>query len=63
MQAVGDQLIDSVVSQNIPILTTEEKYNETVTSAVERVAAALTGAPLSIRKGSGFRVLPMPMGL
>ncbi len=43
MQALGDGLIDSVVAENIPILTTEEKFNETVTSAVNRVGAVLNG--------------------
>lgn len=42
-QAVGDKLIDSIVSENIPVLTTEEKFNETVLSSVERVKAALGG--------------------
>lgn len=42
-QAVGDDLIDSIVGENIPILTGEEKYNETVTSSVSRVVAKLTG--------------------
>lgn len=43
IQAVGDPLIDSVVSENIPILTGEEKFNETVTSIVKRVEAVLKG--------------------
>ncbi|EFN54260.1 hypothetical protein CHLNCDRAFT_58309 [Chlorella variabilis] len=43
MSALGDDLIDSVVGENIPILTGEEKYNETVTSSVSRVVARLTG--------------------
>ncbi|PRW59628.1 UPF0603 chloroplastic [Chlorella sorokiniana] len=43
MQAVGDDLIDSIVGDNIPILTGEEKYNESVTSSVSRVVAKLTG--------------------
>ncbi|KAL4422074.1 hypothetical protein ABPG77_001542 [Micractinium sp. CCAP 211/92] len=43
MAAVGDDLIDSIVGENIPILTGEEKYNETVTSSVKRVVAKLTG--------------------
>ena len=42
-QAIGDDLIDSIVGENIPILTGEEKYNETVTSSVSRVVAKLTG--------------------
>ena len=40
---MGDDLIDSIVGDNIPILTGEEKYNETVTSSVARVVAKLSG--------------------
>ncbi len=43
VQAVGDDLIDSVVSESIPILTEEEKFNEAVSSIVRRVEAKLTG--------------------
>ena len=43
-QAVGDSLVDSVVSDNIPIFTEEEKFNEAVSSIVKRVEAKLTGA-------------------
>lgn len=45
LAAVGDDLIDSIVGDNIPVLTEDEKYNETVISSVRRVAAKLTGAP------------------
>ena len=41
MQAVGDNLIDSVVSENIPVLTADEKFNETVVSIAKRVGAVL----------------------
>ncbi|KAI3435689.1 hypothetical protein D9Q98_001747 [Chlorella vulgaris] len=43
MSALGDDIIDSVVGENIPILTGEEKYNESVTSSVSRVVARLSG--------------------
>jgi uncharacterized membrane protein YgcG len=43
MAAVGDELIDSIVSDNIPIFTEEEKYNQTVTSSLDRLAAKLQG--------------------
>ncbi len=46
LQAIGDSLVDSVVSDNIPIFTEEEKFNEAVTSIVKRVEAKLTGAVL-----------------
>lgn len=44
--AVGDDLIDSIISTNIPIFTEEEKYNQTVVSAVERLEAKLLGNPV-----------------
>lgn len=58
MQAVGDPLIDSIVSENIPILTGDEKFNETVTSIVKRVGAVLNGqtdpgAPVKAEAQSG----------
>ena len=40
---MGDSLVDSVVSDNIPIFTEEEKFNEAVSSIVKRVEAKLTG--------------------
>lgn len=62
LQAVGDDLVDSVVSESIPILTEEEKFNEAVSSIVRRVEARLTGAqpedsphkfPLTSSQGRG----------
>lgn len=44
--AVGDDLIDSIVSDNIPIFTEEEKYNQTVVSSVERLEAKLNDQPV-----------------
>lgn len=44
LQAIGDGLVDSVVSDNIPIFTEAEKFNEAVSSIVKRVDAKLTGA-------------------
>ena len=38
-QAVGDDLVDSVVGDNIPILTEEEKFNEAVSRRQARVGA------------------------
>ena len=46
LQAVGDELIDSVVSENIPFFTEQEKFNETVTSSAKRVEAILRGMAL-----------------
>ena len=42
LKAVGDELIDSVVGDNIPILAGDEKFNEAVTSSVKRVEAKLS---------------------
>ena len=44
-QTLGDPLIDSVVSDNIPLLTADEKFNETVTSIAKRVGAVLNSEP------------------
>jgi uncharacterized membrane protein YgcG len=43
MAAIGDDFIDSVVGENIPILTQEEKYNECLASISKRIEAVLTG--------------------
>ena len=42
-QAVGDSLVESIVTDNIPILTEQEKFNETAVSSVKRIAAVLRG--------------------
>ena len=42
-QAVGDGLVDSIISDNIPIFTEQEKFNEAATSSVKRIAAKLGG--------------------
>lgn len=47
-QALGDPLIDSVVSENIPVLAADEKFNETVTSIAKRVGAVLNSKPQPI---------------
>ncbi|GFR40997.1 hypothetical protein Agub_g1662 [Astrephomene gubernaculifera] len=44
--AVGDDLVDSLISTNIPIFTEQEKYNQTVLSSVERLEAKLLGNPV-----------------
>lgn len=45
-EAVGDDLVESIVSDNIPIFSEEEKYNQTVVSSVERIEAKLQGNPV-----------------
>jgi hypothetical protein len=46
LQAVGDDLIDSVSGDNIPIFAEEERYNQAVLSSVERLEAQLNGNPV-----------------
>lgn len=55
LQKVGDSMIDSVIGDNIPIFTEQEKFNETVTSSVKRLEASLTGnlhCPLRFSRSS-----------
>jgi uncharacterized membrane protein YgcG len=42
-KAVGDTIIDSIIQDNIPVFTEQEKWNETLTSSIKRLEAALTG--------------------
>ena len=43
LQAVRDEMVESIVTDNIPILTEQEKFNETAVSSVKRIAAKLRG--------------------
>ena len=43
VQAIGDELVESIVTDNIPILTEDEKFNETAVSSVKRITAKLRG--------------------
>lgn len=43
LQKVGDGMIDSIIGDNIPVLTEQEKFNETITSSVKRIESSLTG--------------------
>lgn len=43
MNALGEDLVESIVTDNIPIFTEQEKYNQTVTSVLDRVDAKLKG--------------------
>jgi len=42
-KALGEELIDSIVGDNIPIFTDEEKFNEAALSSIERISATLDG--------------------
>jgi uncharacterized protein len=44
--AVGDDLVESVIGDNIPIYTEQEKYNAAVLTSVERLEAKLAGNPV-----------------
>lgn len=43
IQAVGDDLIDAVIGGNVAVLAGEEKYNETVTSSLNRIVSVIEG--------------------
>lgn len=43
MKAVGDDLVDSIIGDNIPILTEEALYNEAMISVGKRLDAVLSG--------------------
>ncbi|CAI9752797.1 unnamed protein product [Fraxinus pennsylvanica] len=45
VKAVGDTILDATVSENLPVLATEEKYNEALFSAANRLVAAIDGLP------------------
>ncbi|KAK6128890.1 hypothetical protein DH2020_037370 [Rehmannia glutinosa] len=45
VKAVGDSILDATVSENLPVLATEEKYNEALYSAAKRLVAAVDGLP------------------
>ncbi|KAI4303550.1 hypothetical protein MLD38_039161 [Melastoma candidum] len=45
VQAVGDSILDATVSENLPVLATEEKYNEAVYTTAKRLVAAIDGLP------------------
>nr|XP_043614698.1 UPF0603 protein At1g54780, chloroplastic [Erigeron canadensis] len=45
IKAVGDTVLDATLSQNLPVLATDEKYNEAIFSSAKRLAAAIDGLP------------------
>lgn len=42
-KAVGDKILEAVTSENLPVLATDEKYNEAIYTTAKRVVAALDG--------------------
>ncbi|XVE62958.1 hypothetical protein DITRI_Ditri06bG0161100 [Diplodiscus trichospermus] len=45
VQAVGENVLDATVTENLPVLATEEKYNEAIYSSAKRLVAAIDGLP------------------
>lgn len=45
IEAVGENILDATVSENLPVLATDEKYNEAVYSSAKRLVAAIDGQP------------------
>ncbi|KAF0926436.1 hypothetical protein E2562_024158 [Oryza meyeriana var. granulata] len=45
VKAVGDEILDSTVSENLPVLATDEKYNEAIYTTAKRLVAAIDGLP------------------
>ncbi|KAL5768453.1 hypothetical protein ACOSP7_015000 [Xanthoceras sorbifolium] len=45
VQAVGENILDATVSENLPVLATEEKYNEAIYTSAKRLVAAIDGLP------------------
>ena len=43
LKGVGDDILDSILSKNIPYNLEDEKFGEALTSSVDRIAAALEG--------------------
>lgn len=45
IKTVGDKVLEGVVAENLPVLATDEKYNEAFYTAAKRLVAALDGLP------------------
>ncbi|XP_042518154.1 UPF0603 protein At1g54780, chloroplastic [Macadamia integrifolia] len=45
VQAVGENVLDATVSENLPVLATDEKYNEAMYTTAKRLVAAIDGLP------------------
>ena len=60
LEAVGDETLEGVMTENVPYFGQEEKWNEATTTSVNRLAARLAGeadpgAPKMESKGPGRR--------
>lgn len=45
IQAVSENVLDSIISDNLPVLAADEKYNEAIYSSAKRLVAAIDGLP------------------
>ena len=43
LKAVGNDVLDSIISETIPVLTQEEKFNEATLTCIKRISAVLEG--------------------
>ncbi|CAI5460765.1 unnamed protein product [Closterium sp. Yama58-4] len=45
VDTIGDDVFEGIVSENLPVLATEERYNEAMYSTVKRLVARIDGQP------------------
>ncbi|KAG0488142.1 hypothetical protein HPP92_006953 [Vanilla planifolia] len=45
IQAVGENILNATVAENLPVLATDEKFNEAMMSTAKRLVAAIDGLP------------------
>ncbi|KAI5057657.1 hypothetical protein GOP47_0027672 [Adiantum capillus-veneris] len=45
IKAVGDKVLEGVLAENLPVLATDEKYNEAFYTAAKRLVTAIDGLP------------------
>eukprot|EP00270_Netrium_digitus_P008213 TRINITY_DN243_c0_g1_i4.p1 TRINITY_DN243_c0_g1~~TRINITY_DN243_c0_g1_i4.p1 ORF type:complete len:309 (+),score=92.72 TRINITY_DN243_c0_g1_i4:62-928(+) len=43
LSTIGDDILEAVVSENLPVLATEERYNEAIYSTLKRLVARIDG--------------------
>lgn len=44
-RVIGDDLLEAIISENLPVLATAEKYNEALFTTAQRLAARIDGKP------------------
>ncbi|CAI5952581.1 unnamed protein product [Closterium sp. NIES-65] len=45
IETIGDEVFEGIVSENLPVLATEERYNEAMYSTTKRLVARINGEP------------------